>query len=268
MTVHNALTNDLFMDQVEQELAHLGFTSTEIRIYRAGLEFGPIGVQALVRHTRIKRPTVYHALSTLTAKGLVGRRGSGQQQLFVMAPPTALGRLVDDRLAELERQKTALAAVIPLFTVATVSSLQRVSSVQYEGIDGVKTVIETALYCKGRHWDIIAPPKNFFSEIDKSYAEYYLRTRRDRRIFSRSLWEAQPGRRVLTEQEIAERQPRYMPESMAGRFTSMIILFDDKVALIPPLTHESAILLSGKDVHDVFLAMFDALWESSKPYAM
>lgn len=150
----------------------------------------------------------------------------------------------------------------------TTNTKETIRVTQYEGIAGMKTVVEEALYCKSRTWDILAPKKNFFSDFDKGYSRYYLETRQARKIVTRSLWErgTAESQRRLSPAEIAERNPRYLPEHMYGRFQSVLILFDQKVAIISSLQTTSAIVIDLPEVHRLMAAMYDGLWEISKPY--
>ena len=101
---------------------------------------------------------------------------------------------------------------------------------------------------------------------DKQYAEYYLNARKYNNIISRSLWEKKPNGRKLTAQEIHECNPRFLPESMHGKFKSMMILFDDKVAIVSPLEKLSAILITSKEIHQMLAMMFESIWNVSEEY--
>lgn len=253
------------MSEIETLFRAVGLTDTETAIYQAGLGFPAITVQELLKQTRIKRPTIYHALETLMQKGLVAKRGTGARLEFVMSPPDRLRSLVDQKIDLLEQQKVALDAVLPLLAKRGVVA-DRVQAAQYDGVDGIKTVVEEAIYCRSGNWDILAPRKNFFSSFDKAYADYFLSARKARGITSRSLWEEDPNRRVFSSAELKERQPRILPASMHGKFQDVIILFDDKVAIISSLEAASAILIQSKEVHATMSAMFETLWEVSKPF--
>jgi hypothetical protein len=50
---------------------------------------------------------------------------------------------------------------------------------------------------------------------------------------------------------------------MHGKFKSVIIIFDDKIAIISSIKELTAILIQSQEIHDTFLAMFEGLWESS-----
>ena len=99
---------------------------------------------------------------------------------------------------------------------------------------------------------------------DRDYAEKYLRSRKHYGIRSRTLWESGMRGRPLTREEVDERNPRVMPESMQGKFTSMMILFDDKIAAFSSLEERSALLVTSAGLHGMFKAMFDGIWENAR----
>lgn len=245
-------------------LAELGLTRTESAVYRAGLARSPASATELSRTTGIKRPTVYHALETLMTKGLAAKKGSGARLAFTMAPPSTLKSLVDRQIDRLERRKASIDALAPLLSKQVASA--PVDVAHYEGVEGVRAVVEEALYCKSRRWEIIAPKDNFFAQFDRDYARYFLETRSRRGIVARSLWEKGLPRHVLNDEELRLRNPRWLPDAVKGAFRSLIILFDDKVAIVSSYDALSAILIRSEEIRATFKAMFEALWQTAEPY--
>jgi sugar-specific transcriptional regulator TrmB len=254
------------MKETEASLIDLGMTHTEARIYLSGLACESISAQEIAKQTGIKRPTVYHALSTLMDKGLVAQRTIGGKAKFSMSPPAHIQKVIREQKEALELREQKLQSILPLLTQQYANTKQSsIATVQYEGVQGVKMVLDIAFYSRSHHWDIIAPTRNFLKEYDSSYKEYYLKARKYYGITARSLWEHKPTSRKLSAQELRERNPRIMPKSMQGRFQSMMLLFDDKVAIISPLEKLSAILITSQETKEMFLAMFDAIWDISTP---
>ncbi|HTK04167.1 MAG TPA: helix-turn-helix domain-containing protein [Candidatus Eisenbacteria bacterium] len=248
----------------------LGLTETEARVYLEGLGAPAARVRDLVRRTGIKRPTVYHALETLVAKGIASKRSDGAMLLFAMAPPERIGALLSREADALARREAAYAALLPqLQRKGAAAKPAGMEVSQYEGAAGVKTLVDEALYCRGRHWDIIAPRRNFFSDFDKTYARYFMETRRKRGIAARSLWERSENTersRVLSADDLRLRQPRYLPKVMHGKFPAVVILFDDKIAMISSAKEPSGALIRSEEMHATMAAMFEGLWSVSEPY--
>jgi sugar-specific transcriptional regulator TrmB len=253
------------MPKIAEALKDFGLTETETKIYLAGLENFALGVKELTHLTRINRPTIYHAIETLMQKGLVSKKSNGNKLIFTMTAPERIENLLDEKMQKLEKQKADLKQLLPLLKSTTVKDPSKFIVSHYEGIEGVKLVIDDALYCKNKKWDIIAPIKNFFSEFDRDYARYFIQMRRDHDITSRSLWEYKASQKNLTPPEIAERNPRILPAVMHGRFKTVICLYDDKVLYISSLQELAAVLIQSEELHDTMQAVFDGLWVKSSP---
>lgn len=257
------------MDPVDRLLRSVGLSSTESTVYLAGLTQSAVSVRELLKQTGIKRPTLYHALETLMQKGLAAKQGTAYRMKFSMTSPEHLKHLVDERIRVLAKQKEEVNRLLPLFQQRLPNGTgTQMRIAHYEGIEGIKMVVEEALYCRSRQWEIIAPRKNFFSEFDRAYSKYYLETRRRREIRARSLWEEGTAEsdRSLTPSEIRMRDPRYLPTSLHGMFESVILLFDDNVAIISSLSAQSAILMQSVEIHRLFEALFEGLWAIATPY--
>ena len=257
------------MQSVDKTLQQFGLTQSEVAVYLAGMRYPSVSVHELAKEIDIPRPTIYHALHTLQTKGLVAQHSTKGKLKFVMCPPEHLLSLVTRMREAVDSQEKSLRQLIPVLQAQHLQTgSEAITTAQYDGIEGIKTAVDIALYCKERRWDIIAPVKNFFSEFDKEYAKYYLDTRKRRGIVARTLWEKgmREAPRRLTPEEIRTRRPRVMPESMQGKLKSVFILFDDKVAIISSLQKLSAVVITSQETHDMFAAMFEGLWESSNEY--
>ncbi len=137
----------------------------------------------------------------------------------------------------------------------------------FEGLQGVKTVVDMTLYCKSRSWRVIAPFKNFLRDYDEQYSRYYIHTKRSRGIKTQTLWEKiMPDSRTLSSNELKEKNPRIMPPAMVGRFESIVIIFDNKVAIIGPYSEMSAIVIESAEVVSMMQGLFEVIWAISTPY--
>lgn len=252
------------MSKLITSLRDFGLTSTEANIYLTGIKYSSLSVSELVKQTQINRTTIYHALETLTQKGLCARKQIVGKQEFTMTEPTNIGNLLNEKITELEKRKDALQDILPLLKLVKQKNTRMAVS-HYEGIDGIKLVVEDALYCKSGHWDIIAPVKNFFSEFDRDYAKYFIETRKKRSLTSRSLWEEVLSPQNLTPEVLKARNPRILPKVMHGKFKSVICLYDDKVLIISSLEELSAVLIQSIEFFETMTAIYDGLWFASIP---
>lgn len=256
------------MTSLHTSLTSLGLSTTEAALYVSGLQLGAVDAATLTTHTSLKRPTVYHALSTLMQKGLATKHKQGNGLVFRMSDPTHVERLLNEKIAMLHAQKSALGTVMQELEALQEKTFHETEVAHYPGKEGITSLLEEAFYCKNRHWDIIAPRENIFYELDRDYCDYYLETRKKRRITARTLWEYSPpsGKRILSKEEVAMRKPRYLPKSFTSRFTAVLILFDNVAAFITSRDEFSAIKISSPSVVSVQRAMFEGLYELSLPY--
>ncbi len=247
-------------------LTNLGLTTTEACLYAALLGFSGLTVSELVKETALQRTTIYHALETLMQKGLVTKRTTGGTLSFSANEARSLARYLDFEINSLQSKKQELEKALVHLERTAKNKIVSTKVEQSEGAAGIKNIIEQALYCRSRQWEIVAPKSNFFSQFDAEYARYFLQTRLENRITTRSLWERAPGKRVLTEQEIANRNPRILPEAAHGMFATVMILFDDKIAFIPSLAEKTAVLIQSQEIYKTMYAVFEGLWVNAKPY--
>ncbi|MBI2030279.1 hypothetical protein HYT05_01510, partial [Candidatus Kaiserbacteria bacterium] len=194
------------MQESEKLLIEIGLTPTEAKIYLAGLSTEAVSVQTLAQKTRIKRPTVYHALATLVSKGLATEKKVSGRSQYKMSAPEHIRGLVALQREQVESRARGLDELIPLLIQqAQAGKKDGIEVVHYSGVEGMKMVLDIAFHSASRRWDVIAPIKNFLREYDKDYAKRYLNVRKYHGIISRTLWEfPRKGARELTGQEIKE----------------------------------------------------------------
>jgi sugar-specific transcriptional regulator TrmB len=121
------------MSETEDALIGLGLTRTEAKIYLTGLASDALTVQEIGHKTKIKRPTIYHAIGTLTEKGLVSERKKGGKIRYSMCPPDTIRGLVEEQRQELEARSKELEELIPLLVSQIKPDGDGASVVQYSG---------------------------------------------------------------------------------------------------------------------------------------
>jgi len=87
-------------DAFSNNLALLGLSDYELKIFAAASQLGSAGAAQLAKKANIPRPSVYPVLETLSQKGLVSvekRKGASR---FIPASPDRLVTLAEERLAE------------------------------------------------------------------------------------------------------------------------------------------------------------------------
>lgn len=254
------------MNTQNELMKAFGLTANEARVYLHGLTKTLFTPQTIARDEDIPRPTIYHVLQTLIQKGLMTKTKSHRGYAFTATHPTRLPLLLQHEKERFDVRRQSLDVLLPALQKKRAIEQHVEETIHYEGMTGVKLLFEEALYCKKRSWQIIAPSQNILRQVDNNYADYIYEAQRTRGIELRTLWENKMHDTKHSPEEIRRRHIRLMPKAMTGRFSSLVILFDDATAIFPPLDESSAILIRSKEIHATFDAIFEGLWELGTPY--
>lgn len=246
-------------------LSDIGLTATEISLYVAGLRAGAATVSELAKQTGIKRTTTHSALSSLESKGLVGTHLQTGTTTYVMKDPNLIEQSISEKIETLKNQRLDFINLLPLLTDLSAQGSGATEVSTYTGFAGVKTVVDTALYCASRRWKIISPERNFFSEGGREFGEYFIRIRKQRGIKAKSLWESSfVQKRTFDETAFTFRDPRILPKSVEGKFKTTVIIFDSSVAFISSVGEQTAVLIKSPEISATMEIFFDGLWDSAK----
>lgn len=252
------------MYSIENYLQEIGFSPSEGILYLAGLKLGKTGVNGLIKYTGMKRPTAYHALNELVAKGLADETKVGRELVYVMCPPSDIAGFIHSKIGNLSAQERKLEQFLPLFPVHSVLPDTELSVYQYAGEEGVRRLIDMALYSRTKRWDVIVPKDNFITSSDIVYIQYFKKTWRAQEIMARSLWEEKPSVRQLNLRDILGQKLQQLPKECRGRFTSMMILFDDSIAMISSYEQQEGLLIQSKEYCDLLTILFEGFWNKAE----
>lgn len=251
------------MQEPQKILGQLDLTPSEIAVYTAMLR-GSASVRDIMKTTRQKRPTVYYALGRLEERGLIRRTGRSDGR-YAAEPPERLATLVERKKKEIDILAGDVKALIPTLAAKAARRDAKPHVAFYEGVEAVKNVIMETLYCRDRHIDSIAPRDNFFWQVGQDFAGSYVAERALRKIRTRNLWESPIDQKLLRQYYAGLSEIRLMPGVMHGTFSTTIFLFDDKALSISSLDNAYALLVTSKEHHDAMTALFNGLWQCSKP---
>lgn len=120
---------------ISEAVATLGLNDKQTAIYIALLQLGKGSAYSIADKSGLKRPTTYVILEELIAKGLAERIPRARKQQYrAISPEQAFGAL---------EEKLALAkAKLPELLAMTKGSDTKVSAVYFEGLKGIKQVME------------------------------------------------------------------------------------------------------------------------------
>jgi len=119
-------------------LQKLGLTDKESRVYLALLAVGQSSANAIARAAGLKRPTTYVVLEDLRKRGLVLKMPGSQKQMFSAISPQEL-------VYEMKKNVTEAEHLLPELMNIYSNSTSRVRTVQFEGVEGIRQLMEYGL---------------------------------------------------------------------------------------------------------------------------
>lgn len=98
--------------QIELELRKLGLTEKEVRVYLAGLAWGPSSVQNIAQKARLSRPTAYGIIKKLEEKRLFIETGKKGKRVFAAQSPESILGVLRTQKREIEEKEREFIRII------------------------------------------------------------------------------------------------------------------------------------------------------------
>lgn len=247
-------------------LNDFGLTNTEANIYLSALRLGNASASELAKDTGYKRPAVYHALETLESKGLMKILGTRKILQYSPEPPEQLKSLLNRKRIELNRLEKAIDTSLPLFLNIEPMAKEKIGVDFFRGIEAIKNLAEKTLNNESCEILAIIPSFDVFADaFGRDYMMYYLREKKKRGITSRSIWAGHINEEKY-DAELAKhseylRDVRFTPQRFAGNYPSIILIWDNNVAIINASSEVFGILITSQDYVATMKLLWVSLWE-------
>lgn len=248
------------MDKILAWLRNYGLHSSEIKVYIDILTHPSTKVADIQKRTGLVRTTLYHTLASLTTKGLVSETTNNNVRRYSAADPKTFAHNIERDIESKNSQLSGLEEILELFPRPGTGQDTSAQVEHFRGTTAVKNAIDQALRCSTKKWYIIAPRNNFVKYAGKDYARYFMQQRGKRQIVAKSLWEKHEAWE-LTNRNMLNRNPRFLPDSFNNKFRSLVIIYDDNVLFIEPADQKDATCIRSSDISRLMKLMFDAIWQ-------
>ncbi len=245
---------------IEKSLEFIGFSEKEILVYIALLELGAGSVTQISRKAGINRPSGYHVLASLTAKGLVQVSGKEPKQEFVAESPDKIEVLISEQLEKQKKYLEEARLVIPeLKSIHNINNRPKV--LFYEGKEGLQKVYEDTLTS---HEEIraFASVEDIKPTLPHYFPDYYKR-RAKKGISIRAIFPESADARErasLDKQEL--RQSLIVPSSQFG-FHPEINIYDNKV-MIASWREKLGIIIESTEIADAMKKIYELAWAEAQ----
>ena len=237
-------------------LRRVGLNDKEIAAYLALLETSEATVLTIARKAGVKRPTCYLVLNALVEKGFASRITKKRQTLFSPQHPKKI-------LAEAELHVAQIKNVLPQLEAMLQNKDERPRLMVYEGVTALDLAYDDAFLVKGEILfmsntaiiqEIFARTINKFGYISRS-SEYRLREILDDSAQSISYASHESG---------PNRQIRLMPKEFSP-FATDIGIFGNTTLITSAKKEFFTVKIESEEIAHAFRAMFEAMWQISKP---
>jgi len=248
--------------ELVKQLEQYGLEDKKAEVYLACLELGPSPVQSISQKTGIKRTTIYDIIDSLISQGLVTQTIKGKKRLFIAEDPETIKNLLQKKEQEFNQLLPELKSLH--FIPGAKPKIK-----YYEGVEGVKKVLDDTLTSKEKVLQSILPIKDIIGVVGEDYFDYYTQ-KRIKLGYSLNTIRPEAKELVITvgkykwvTSKKERREVRYPPKDFA--FSMTMYLYDNKVALISSKKENFGLIIESEEFAYNQKALFEVLWKISKP---
>lgn len=240
---------------IEQNLAKLGFSPSEIKVYFNLLRKGNGYANKISSETGLNRTNVYEALNRLVAKGVISRVTKNKVKWFEAKSPDSILAFVSEKESDLQKTKQELSHGITQLKKSLAPKKEGLEASIFVGRKGLRSLFEEILE-ENKPISVLAS-KYQFKSLFGVYFENWHKKRvekgiKQRSIFPESFKKTLPKRKLL--------QYRFVD----NRFTSptTTILCGNLCLLIQWSKEPIAVKIQNKDLVKSHQNYFNMLWNT------
>ncbi len=247
---------------IEKYLEDAGLSDKEVAVYLHLVQVEKASVIELAQKTKIKRPTVYTILSSLSKKGLVSEVEEDGKPRYVAEPPERLQTYI-------ERKEMALAELKERFAkdiIPQIKSFQRETGEKpvvkyFSGKEGIVSLQDNIYHGTPDGSPIyILYPKDLLDESFKDEeTDKYKKTRTNVGIKAKVLYNWSKGEK--SSDELAE---RIKVDEKKYPFFADITVYKDRVRISILGKKLSGIYIESKDLAETLKSLFNLAFDNLK----
>jgi len=245
-------------------LKNAGLTNVQTEIYEFLLNNGEFKASILARNIKRPRGVVYKGLDELIELGLVEKRDDKDMiSVFRAEHPSKLEQMYINKEASIKRNKKLFIDTLPNLISAYNITLNKPGIKFYEGLEGVKKVINDTLTAK----DVIytyADAEAVVKYIDKINQEYV--KKRDKLNIQKKmiLIDSSFTRNYLKDYHRQTTDMRFIDHKLFP-FNSVMQIYDGKISYIT-LSDKSMIgvIIQDPSIYQMHKSIFEFNWSKAK----
>ena len=242
---------------LNDQLAEIGLSKNEVRVYLSLLKIGSASILAISRETGLNRPLLYRHLDEMVEKGVIRTTFVKRRKHFLASPPRQLVELVKAREATLKN-------ILPELEALAISAEAKPRVSYFEGKAQLQELLKSQN--KARHKEIYSyfPSKFMIKLLGKKELEAVINDRVKNGIKVKILRAAESEKEYegWEMRQEALREVRHIP---AGAHLTMgFVIFDDKVNLFSSIDENFGVQIESPAYATLMKFFFDSVWSMSK----
>jgi sugar-specific transcriptional regulator TrmB len=241
-----------------KDLEKIGLTDKKAKVYLAVLEAGQATIIQIARKTLIKRTTLYDIVADLSSQGYISEIKKGAKNLIIAEDPAILIKKFESRLDEV---KSIAPALFKIFSSVTSRPQIRF----YEGVEGIRHLMEESLVMKNKEVLYWGPADNIIEILGNVYVESWLKRRIRAGIQTHGLLTQNAPRgskSFLKTDKNALREVRWL--STKTIFDGILWLYDNKVMYISSAKDSFGFIIESDNFTEFMKVIFKSMWETAK----
>lgn len=244
------------MKDITPILRSLGLLDSEIKTYRAALQYGPQTVLDLTKRTGLSRQAIYVAIESLSERGLMSSALHGKKRLYASEHPEKLLSYARRREEDMHDKIRDLERIVPELELQIGG--ERPTVRVFEGKEGVKAILADMNEARAEQFEEIADLDALYAVLDLEDLKP-LRTHTVK-MKARSLLSGEP-------QSVMPKADRYLLPKQYSGFKSNITVYGSKIALVTFEGKMYSVIIESGALAKTLRVLFDlALKEASRDF--
>jgi sugar-specific transcriptional regulator TrmB len=237
-------------------LSDFGLEKSKGDVYLAALETGTGSAVEIAKKANLPRTTTHEILQYLVALGLVSFVVKGRTRIYTAESPNKLKTILKEKERRLEN-------VLPELTSLLNTSGLRPRVRFYEGVAGIKTVLEDTLTVKDKILRGILSMADLYENPGKEFMDDYVKRRVAAGIKLKVIRsEIKEVEEIWPSSHEENRELHYAPKDMV--FPMTIYLYDKKVGIISTQKENFGMIIESEDFHLTQKNLFEVLWQVTR----
>ncbi len=241
---------------IETTLADLGLSKNKGSVYLALLSLGSGSAEQVGKQAGLPRTTTHEILQQLVGLGVASFVTKGRSRTYSAERPDKLKNILQDK-------ERSLLKILPELTALLNTSGVKPTIRFYEGVHGVKSILEDTLTVSDKVLRGILSMEDLYEIPGKSYMDDYVARRIAAGVKLKVIRSSRKDVEEIWPFSMAEqRELHYAPDGML--FPMTMYLYDNKVGIIATKRENFGLLIESADLFLTLKNFWEVLWQVTR----